>query len=1266
MDSLTLSVVASDAGTLAPTEEQRAGANVRPAAHSHEVGLVGTEAKAASRANALGPLGQNQFDIMTPKGPTGSIGLLVRAFESTSAGRSLTRVIGFVRPPTGAPSPAEVHGLIREGDVLVGVGSTSVVDKTFADVVAAIKAQEGPDDVPLRLARPALGALRGVVPWSWESKDDPGVTTSDSYAVVLFHEPSGYHVLGPYASETTAAAAYDALVLDACGTRAAALTNFYRHLAPRVSAIEAVARAAELRGDADGARAALAAANYAGYTYGGSGVLALPPAQPVRHFVSAEKQVLRIDRLRSGYAAVPWFDELGPAVATAASSGGFTLPPPAGVPPGASYPGIALLGNRQLVDAMHYPPDWPPIAELLRSTASAISDACSRDDEDDGEGHADVTTQLIGPSSFRPMLRQGEAAALRVPLPADSLSVLSGAPHATDAVFPPQLAWPPYGHYYKRPQLQITTGRDRLGLAEEVLCEALQRSGTRIGRPPAVRVRAAPPSVLLTVVTPPLPGNGAAVPPVIASAISSAAPQPRPSVSAFLRAVHGQPSAPHGIYVGVHHADGAGGGAFAMAPQPIDGDAILSWHRTATGAALAYDRYVRALAAQSGEKVSCNFPDPYPPAGVVPMRVAAGEVGGDIPLPVVGIHALTLAQLNVASQRPEFLAMPRAWLSAGGAAVLTSGLFLHDQEAVVCTGAWSASAVGPAGLPASLFASVSDALASLLDASGTGQGGVPFSVRNSDRIWLSWAPALQHTLALRAQQVALDTLLRGDAPDLRTWSMATSLAAAQGHGMAGRGVAVAGSSGVTTRSDGNRPSLGGRGRGRGRGGRGSRYGRRGDDYSDDDGSLGLNDDDEEEFEDYETSDESIAGAPRGTRDANRPVRTAAERAVAHVRAVVAEGGSDAEGDVDGAAVGDDESSSASIELDEGDGDGDDERRRGRRRKQRRSTHRAPAPSKLLAPLEVAADAAGGEGSDAEGGGGGNGPEWKPERILAVRYADLPDPDGEALEAAAAAAGTDADARAAAHDQRQLSLRLKIPSIAARRDWLTLEYLIRWKGLSYLHVEWVASSVLREGGTWGRIKATRYVTSEIGTRQLDDEEARMAAGREPPPNEAYFDEDFIVPERVIAARDVGGDGDEPNQRQYLVKWRGLPYAEATWEKAEDVSDDKKIAQFERFNTAPQDDGAAWAARPDPREYRPHAESPVFKGGRTLRDYQLEGLNWMVWNWFHRRNCILADEMGLVSLRRGDCVCLRRKCGVPYAPLHLYAPLWHINHKHYFAG
>ena len=51
------------------------------------------------------------------------------------------------------------------------------------------------------------------------------------------------------------------------------------------------------------------------------------------------------------------------------------------------------------------------------------------------------------------------------------------------------------------------------------------------------------------------------------------------------------------------------------------------------------------------------------------------------------------------------------------------------------------------------------------------------------------------------------------------------------------------------------------------------------------------------------------------------------------------------------------------------------------------------------------------------------------------------------------------------------------------------------------------------------------------------------------------------------------------------------------------------------------------RPAPSDFRPIKESPVYKDGNQLRSYQLEGLNWLIFNWYTRQNCILADEMGL---------------------------------------
>ena len=40
-----------------------------------------------------------------------------------------------------------------------------------------------------------------------------------------------------------------------------------------------------------------------------------------------------------------------------------------------------------------------------------------------------------------------------------------------------------------------------------------------------------------------------------------------------------------------------------------------------------------------------------------------------------------------------------------------------------------------------------------------------------------------------------------------------------------------------------------------------------------------------------------------------------------------------------------------------------------------------------------------------------------------------------------------------------------------------------------------------------------------------------------------------------------------------------------------------------------------------------ESPAFPSGRTLRPYQIDGLNWLRLNWYLQRNVILGDEMGL---------------------------------------
>lgn len=112
-------------------------------------------------------------------------------------------------------------------------------------------------------------------------------------------------------------------------------------------------------------------------------------------------------------------------------------------------------------------------------------------------------------------------------------------------------------------------------------------------------------------------------------------------------------------------------------------------------------------------------------------------------------------------------------------------------------------------------------------------------------------------------------------------------------------------------------------------------------------------------------------------------------------------------------------------------------------------------------------------------------------------------------------------------------------------------------------------------------------------------------------------------------------------KYLVKWEGLPYSEATWETEEDL-----LASNALVAGAKIEEWQARQARLSEANFNVDAQRKAFKQSSTralqqqpaflefgkLRDYQLDGLNWMVYSWSQDRNVILADEM--VSGWAGD--------------------------------
>jgi hypothetical protein len=136
-------------------------------------------------------------------------------------------------------------------------------------------------------------------------------------------------------------------------------------------------------------------------------------------------------------------------------------------------------------------------------------------------------------------------------------------------------------------------------------------------------------------------------------------------------------------------------------------------------------------------------------------------------------------------------------------------------------------------------------------------------------------------------------------------------------------------------------------------------------------------------------------------------------------------------------------------------------------------------------------------------------------------------------------------------------------------------------------------------------------------------------------------------------------DPEDNVRYVVKWKGLPYSEITWEywrdikgdavdevedfwfrqKAPDVEEVRKITSrthphirdFRKLQSSAQY-GISQRARPVadlgddvPMDTEDDEVDP--DRGFRLRSYQLEGVNWLLFNWWNKRSCILADEMGL---------------------------------------
>ena len=198
-----------------------------------------------------------------------------------------------------------------------------------------------------------------------------------------------------------------------------------------------------------------------------------------------------------------------------------------------------------------------------------------------------------------------------------------------------------------------------------------------------------------------------------------------------------------------------------------------------------------------------------------------------------------------------------------------------------------------------------------------------------------------------------------------------------------------------------------------------------------------------------------------------------------------------------------------------------------------------------------------------------------------------------------------------------------------------QYLIKWKDKSHLYNTWETEETL-DAKKIGDLKVKGYIKlTKYQVRVSDYNSWKKKAH----PDDVEFQEveielgrqlfrTYQEAERIFCRR----KSEDGNITEYFVKWKNLPYSESTWEP-EDIVKKYFLPEYEYFKSIKK-------AKCDPRDYKtamkgirkrfqPMKEQPDFIGDddHRLRDYQLDGISFLINAWCKDNSVILADEMGL---------------------------------------
>lgn len=197
-----------------------------------------------------------------------------------------------------------------------------------------------------------------------------------------------------------------------------------------------------------------------------------------------------------------------------------------------------------------------------------------------------------------------------------------------------------------------------------------------------------------------------------------------------------------------------------------------------------------------------------------------------------------------------------------------------------------------------------------------------------------------------------------------------------------------------------------------------------------------------------------------------------------------------------------------------------------------------------------------------------------------------------------------------------------------------EYLVKWDKVSHFHNAWMPGAWVF-GVAASAMRVAFYKREENMLPKYTFEEA--------------VDEEWLLADvflNVKYHKSIGGSSKAKDLarisdvKEVFVKFQGLSYTEAVWDQP--PSQDSG-APYEAFRAAYREyiQGVYFPHVTDQkmaerlRQFRNlkftaqvelHSQPKGLKRGK-LMDYQLDGLNWMLFNFHQSLNIILADEMGL---------------------------------------